>query len=376
MTAIALLLVAAPIVLFGYAYFAYPAILKAVAALRPVLPQGEPPREWPFISITVPAYNEEASIRATLENLLSADYPADRRQIVVISDASTDRTHEIVAEFAGRGVELLRLPQRRGKTVAENAAAAVVRGDLVINMDASVRILPHSLKALVRAFEDPAVGVASGRDLSIGAVAVEGNQGESGYVGYEMWVRALESKLDSIVGVSGCFYGIRRELYDARFPEHLSRDFASALVAKERGFRAVSVDEAVCLVPRTSSLRSEFRRKIRTMARGLATLWYKRHLMHPFRYRGFALMLISHKLCRWLFYLALPGALVGLVVLALHSRAAALLLAAVVIGTMLGVVGLRWPTGQRVPPVFALPGFILASNLAGVLAWVKALRRE
>jgi hypothetical protein len=130
------------------------------------------------------------------------------------------------------------------------------------------------------------------------------------------------------------------------------------------------------VVPRTTSLRSEYRRKIRTMARGLATLWYKRHLMNPVRYGGFALMLVSHKLCRWLFYLALPGALVGLVLLAPQSRLAALLLVAAAIGALLGAVGLRWPTGQRVPTIFAVPGFVLASNVAGFLAWVKALRQE
>ena len=112
------------------------------------------------------------------------------------------------------------------------------------------------------------------------------------------------------------------------------------------------------------------------MARGLETLWYKRHLMNPFRYGGFALMLISHKLCRWLFYLALPGALVGLLVLAPRSPIAAFLLAALVIGAVLGVVGLRWPKGRRVPAIFAFPGFVLASNVAGIVAWLKALQQE
>src|SRR5690606_39198192 len=123
---------------------------------------------------------------------------------------------------------------------------------------------------------------------SVGDLSAEGNQGESGYVGYEMRVRALETRLGSIVGASGSFFAMRREIHEPDFPEQLSRDFASALMAVERGFRAVSVEEAICLVPRTRSLRTEFRRKARTMARGLETLWYKRHLMNPLKHGAFA----------------------------------------------------------------------------------------
>jgi cellulose synthase/poly-beta-1,6-N-acetylglucosamine synthase-like glycosyltransferase len=376
MIGIALGLVAAPLICFGYAYVVYPAVLAVLSARRPRVAAWPDPPEWPMISITVPAYNEERSIAATLDALLAVDYPPERRQIVVVSDASTDRTDEIVASYADRGVELLRMPERRGKSAAESAVAAVCRGEILVNTDASIRIGSDSLKALVRVFQDPTIGVASGRDVSVGKEAVEGNSAESGYVGYEMWVRAMETRLGSIVGASGCFYGIRKHLHDTRFPEALSRDFACALIAHEHGYRAVSVDSAVALVPRTASLLAEFRRKIRTMARGIHTLWYKRHLLNPFRHGSFALMLFSHKLCRWLVYLLLPAALLGLALLSAHSRIAAALLVAGLAATLLGFVGLRWPTGRRVPPLFALPGFLLASNLAGILAWLRVLRGE
>src|SRR5437868_1711472 len=168
---------------------------------------------------------------------------------------------------------------------------------------------PNALKALVRPFADPTIGVASGRDVSIGTAARESSRGESQYVGYEMWLRALETRLGSIVGASGCFYGIRARIYESSFPEELSRDFASALMARAHGLRAVSVDEAICYVPRASALRSEFRRKVRTMARGLETLWRWRRMLNPVRYGSFAIMLLSHKLCRWLVYFFIPFSL-------------------------------------------------------------------
>ena len=223
LTIAGLVLLAVPLVLFAYAYLIYPLVLRFIAALRPAPPTLADPLDWPSISICLPAYNEERSIRDTLEALLRMDYPADRRQILVVSDASTDATDDIVREFAGRGVELLRLPARAGKTAAENAAAAHLRGEIVVNTDATIRIPPGSLKPLVRVFQDPTIGVASGRDVSVGRKDQEANRGESGYVGYEMWLRSLETRVGSIVGASGCFYAIRRPLVNALFPEALTR---------------------------------------------------------------------------------------------------------------------------------------------------------
>jgi cellulose synthase/poly-beta-1,6-N-acetylglucosamine synthase-like glycosyltransferase len=373
-------LTAAPVVLFAYAYIGYPALLRMLAAMSPAhrkvgAVNAPDPDTWPYLTITVPAYNEENRIAAALDGVLRLDYPEDRRQILVISDASTDRTDEIVTMFAERGVQLVRLPARRGKSAAENAAAAHAYGEIIVNIDASVIVPPHSLKALVRAFRDPGVGLASGRDVSV-AVNATSIGGESGYVGYEMRLRALETRIDSIVGASGCFYAIRRPLYDPTFPEDLSRDFGSALMVRRQGYRAVSADEALCLVPRSTGLRSELRRKVRTMARGLATLWHMRSLMNVRRYGTYAFMLISHKLVRWLVYLALPGILVGLTLLSLTLPMARPALALALLGIASGALALAWPNGRPLPRLLNAAGFALASALAGVLAWVKVMRRE
>ena len=376
MTDLAFALILVPIALFLYAYIGYPLILALAARWRrKPAPLGDP-AEWPRISITIPAYNEAAAIGATLDSLLALDYPADRRQILVVSDCSSDGTDAVVRGYADRGVELLRLPARRGKTAAENAALAHLRGEIVVNTDATIRILPASLKPLIRVFQDPTIGAASGRDVSVGDVRAELNKGESGYVGYEMWVRSLESRVGSIVGASGCFYAIRRAIVNPTFPEALSRDFASPLRARRLGYRTVSVDEAVCLVPRTTSLRTEYRRKIRTMARGLDTLWYERGLLNPFRYGSFALMLWSHKLCRWLVHPMLLGLLLGLALLSATSLPAAVAVLAIAFAMTLGVIGMKWPEGRTAPAPIAICGFALAVNAAAIRAWAKALRGE
>ena len=376
MTTVGLILIAIPLMLFVYAYLLYPAVLRLLAVFRPKALPPRDPAEWPTISISLPAYNEELSIRDTLEALLAIDYPADRRQIVVISDASTDRTDDIVREFAGRGVELLRLPARAGKTAAENAVAPHLRGDIVVNTDATIRIPPEALKPLIRVFQDSTIGVASGRDISVGRLDVEANRGESGYVGYEMWLRGLETRVGSIVGASGCFYAIRRPLVSAIFPEALSRDFASPLRARQHGYRTVSVDQAMCLVPRTTSLQAEYRRKIRTMARGLETLWFQRDLMNPLRYGSFAWMLVSHKLCRWLVHLTLPLALLGLAFLAPAYPAAAVLLVSAAVVLAVGWIVLTRFGDRKSPAPLGLAGFFVAVNVAALAAWWKAFRGE
>jgi cellulose synthase/poly-beta-1,6-N-acetylglucosamine synthase-like glycosyltransferase len=372
MSSVSVALAIAPLVIAVYAYGVYPLILLVIAAIRPARVAAKAGTSWPFVTITVPVYNGVSNIRATLERLLALDYPGDKLQILVISDASTDGTDDEVRLFAGRGVELLRLPKRIGKTAAENGALVAARGEIIVNVDATILVPRESLKPLIRAFDDPTIGVASGCDVSTGDARHAGTSAESSYTGYEMWLRALETRVGSIVGASGCFYGIRRSIHAKALPHDLSWDFASPLVAREHGYRSVSVPAALCIVPRTPAIRTEITRKVRTMARGISTLFYLRSLMNPFRYGGFSLMLISHKLLRWVPYLLAPIALVALGVLATESRVAQMVLAAVLLGLAVGVVGIR--RTSTVKPV-AVAGFLVAVSTAGLLAWWEAFRR-
>src|SRR6266516_6361113 len=147
---------AAPVVIALYAYVGYPAFLWSVTRLtRRSAKRAESEVSLPMVTVTLPVYNAARSIRATLEALNALEYPRERLQLLVLSDASTDGTDDVVREFSGRGVELLRAPERRGKTAAENAAVSVARGEIIVNVDATVRVPPASLKRLVAAFVDP-----------------------------------------------------------------------------------------------------------------------------------------------------------------------------------------------------------------------------
>lgn len=375
-TTAASLVVYAAIALFAYAYLAYPAVLWLLGRLRPRPVAGTEADDWPRVSITVPAYNEEEQIRGLVESLLALDYPADRLQILIVSDASSDRTDAIVAEYADRGVELLRMPKRGGKTRAENAAAEHLRGDIVVNSDASIRIRPGALKPLVAAFRDPAVGLASGRDVSVGADEEAANVGESGYVGYEMGVRDLETRVAGIIGASGCFYAIRPELHRLALPEALSRDFAAALHTIEHGYRAVSVPGAVCAVPRAPSLHREYRRKVRTITRGMETLWHKRALLNPLRHGVFAWMLWSHKVARWAVPWAAVAAFLALGVLAGTSPLARALFALGLVVLALAAAGWLLSERMALPRPLSVPAFLVAGNVAAMHGLVRALHGD
>jgi cellulose synthase/poly-beta-1,6-N-acetylglucosamine synthase-like glycosyltransferase len=374
---VAALLILLAICFLLYTYFLYPLLLWLISRLRPnEFPEPARREEWPAVSISVSAFNEEAQIGGLIESLLDLDYPRDRLQILIVSDGSDDRTDEIVRGFEDEGVELIRMPERGGKTKAEAAALGALRGELVVNMDASTRVPSGSLKELITPFSDPSVGLASGRDVSVALDGSRENLGESGYVGYEMAIRDLETRVSGIVGASGCFYAIRKDLHRVPLPDHLSRDFAAALHTRERGFRAVSAPRAVCFVPRTTSLRREFQRKTRTIARGMDTLAYKRNLLNPFHFGLFSWMLFSHKICRWLLPWFGLGALIGLGVLAFANALVLILFLAGLVFLLLG--GLGWVAGSEgeMPRVLALPGYLVLGNLAAVVALVRFLKRE
>ena len=376
MTVIAWWVLAAALAGALYPYLFYPVLLQLVGLLKKARPALAEPPEWPRISITIPAYNEEAVIARTLDRILETDYPAERRQVLVVSDCSSDRTDEIVRGYAGRGVELLRMPQRTGKTGAENAAQPLLHGDIVMNTDASVQLHPDALRHLAAAFTDPTVGLASSRDVSVASVGDSANVGEGEYVGYEMWVRRLETRVYGIVGASGSLYAIRASLHRTLVPEALSRDFAAALNARELGLRAVSIDQAICFVPRGASLHKEYRRKVRTMARGLETLWYKKHLLDPFRFGVFAWMLWSHKLMRWLVPWALAVGGLAVAVAAIESGVARVLFATGLVVLGLAAVGWMLPEDRGLPRLVAIPAYIVSSLMAGLHAWIKALSGE
>jgi cellulose synthase/poly-beta-1,6-N-acetylglucosamine synthase-like glycosyltransferase len=239
-----------------WTHAAYPAATAVAARIRRWRPAiGD---ELPTVAVVVAAFDEETVIARRLENLLALDYPRELLRVVVASDASTDRTDEIVESFADRGVCLVRCP-RGGKVAAQNRAVASSDAEILAFSDANATWAPDALRKLVRNFADPDVAYVCGR---LNLQSDDGRNKEGLYWRYELALRADESQIDSVTGGNGSIYAVRRSEYvevDPRFGHDLS--FPYLMV--QRGRRAVYDSEAHAYEKATPTNEDEYRRKVR-----------------------------------------------------------------------------------------------------------------
>ena len=279
-----------------YAYLGYPILLHLLRGLTANKAKGggeAPPEYVPSVSLLIPAHNEGATIESKIRNTLSLDYPREKLEIIVISDGSTDDTNTIVSGYGGEGVSFIELKSRGGKARALNSGLAAAKGEIIVFSDASILLEPMALRNIVCGFLDESIGCISGEDHILEA------GGEGLYGRYELYLRNLESAVYSIVGASGSFYAQRRTLCQS-FREGMAPDFLSVLNTVETGSRAITEPSAIGIMASSKRIGDEFRRKERTILRGITTLSHKRNLLNPFRYGIFSISLFSHKVMRWM----------------------------------------------------------------------------
>jgi glycosyltransferase involved in cell wall biosynthesis len=353
------------VALVSYTYFGYPSALMAMGLfrMRPVQAATISPR----VSFVIAARNEEARIAQKLKNTVEQDYPADALEIIVASDCSTDETDSIVRTY-GQRVRLVRAPERKGKEAAQRLALMQASGEILVFSDVATALAPNAVSTIVRNFADPTVGCVSSVDRFVdadGAVS-----GEGAYVRYEMLLRALESSVNTLIGLSGSFFAARRDVCQ-HWPVDRPSDFNTLLNAVSLGLRGVLDPQTAGYYRNISDERQELDRKVRTIARGIAVLAANRRMLNPFLYGLFSWQLASHKLGRWLVPFALIAAATSNAFLVTKSPlyAATFLLQGAFYTA--AVVGL-W-TGNR---FLRLPAFFVLSNVAVLIAWWRYIRGD
>lgn len=290
-----------------YVYGGYPALVLLLARLI-----GRDVRKIdlePSVTVVISAFNEERDIEHTIMNKLAQDYPPERLRVIVVSDGSTDRTDAIVrdlAERVGQRCELMRQEPRQGKTQALNLAVAHTSGDVLVFSDANSIYAPDTVRKLVRNFADPSVGYVTGKMVYTNPDGSGIGEGSDTYMRYENWLRSLESRLNSVVGVDGGIDAVRRELYVPMRSDQLP-DFVLPLSVVEQGKRVVYESDAILFEPALSVAADEFRMRIRVSLRSLWALYDKRSLLNPFRHPIFAWQLLSHKVLRYGVFIPLVG---------------------------------------------------------------------
>lgn len=196
-----------------YTYIGYPFVLWILSFFKRKTPNVPLLNYQPKVSLLISAYNEEWIIRDKVINALSLEYPKDKLEIIVVSDASEDNTDKYVREFSTNGVRVIRQEERRGKTAALNLAVPETKGEIIIFSDANSFYDKKSISKLVSHFADPNIGLVSGSTKYFSAQGDRIMESANLYTRLERVTKRLESRLGSCVGADGAIFAIRKELY-------------------------------------------------------------------------------------------------------------------------------------------------------------------
>lgn len=352
-----------------YTYAGYPCWLWIRRQFRPMpVLRGA---ITPPVSVVVIVRNEAATIEAKLRNLSSLDYPHHLRQIIVVSDGSTDATNRILQEYQkSDGVKVVNVTESKGKAAGLNQAIANASGEMIMFTDARQKFEPAALRLLMENFGDPRVGCASGELVLGDAASGESSQGMGLYWRVEKLVRELESASGSVVGATGAIYAVRRELLEQVPAGTILDDVLIPMNVVKRGGRVVFDPRARAWDSPDLGAEREFARKVRTLTGNYQLLQLAPWLLSPVNPLRFEF--VSHKLLR----LAVPFALVVILVTSLLLpqpvyRAAFLIQLGFYGLSLLKLAGLgRGPLARAADAAFTF----VVLNTAAVFAFANFIR--
>lgn len=358
------------IALLFYVYIGYPLLLAVISTF---FRRSRPNVGYtPFISVLISAYNEEASINRKIEQTLALEYPADKLEIVVVSDGSTDRTEEIVAAVQDSRVRLLKMPRRGGKTRAQNEGVKHCHGEVIVFSDATAAYHPKSLLYLGANYADPGVGAVSGRykyfdpedssPTGLGSVA---------FWNYENLIKLFQSRISTLTGCSGCIYSVRRTAYVPLWPDACS-DLVEPLCVVRNGYRVAFEDRALAYEETTKNSSQEFKMRVRVGTRGMRGLLSVPELLQPWRHPWTAFQLFSHKVLRWAVPILLIFVFAGSAA-NLHSPAFRLAFILQALFYAFVLLSLVYPVHRRWR-LLGLPLFFCTLNTAALISMIEVFR--
>lgn len=354
----------------SYTYVIYPALLLLI---RRRSDDGRSLSTLPTVSVIIPFHNEERWATGKIENTLSWKYPADRLQIIAISDGSTDQTARLLDQYQNR-VTVIAYPSRKGKPTALNLGAARATGDILIFTDANVFPQLDAVEALVQRYADGSVGGVCG-NVTLQAEGSLEPLGEGLYMQYERWLYEAESRALTLVGADGALFSVRRALFAQLPTDTITDDFAIALGVISQNRRIVYESAAGGIELVVPDVRAEFRRKIRMIAGGYQTLWRYRRQLNLLTRPTVAWQLLSHKLLRWL----VPAFLLAALASAFAARQNSMMAFALAIQIIfygLALCGWVSQSLRRWMPVYVAYYFCAVNMAAAIGLWRYLLGRQ
>lgn len=355
----------------SYIYFGYPGLLLVLSKFR-----SKPVREGdvtPRMTFVIPAYNEEKTIAAKIENTLSLDYPGDKIEIVVASNGSTDRTNKIVSQWNDPRVRLVAL-ERPGKMQALNEGVRAATGEVLVFTDADFLLDSHSLRLMARKFADPEVGgVCGARNTSMHRGGDSTGEGEGLYHRWDKWQKVRESEIGSVFAADGLLYAIRRQLYVPIDDPNQSDDQAISMRVVLQGYRLLFEPKATAWENAPVNAESEFKRKVRITQHSVASLL---KLGRPLYTSGwYSVELLSHKLVRHMVAFFLIPLFIANAFIARRSRFYKMTMIGQIVFYALAAVGAllrNKPAGKAKP--FYIPYYFTFVNTTAFLGLLTMLR--
>ena len=324
----------------------------------------------PTVSVLIAAYNEAECIGQRIENLLAQDYPADKLEILVGSDASSDETDAIVHRYAARGVKLSR-GERAGKAGVITRLLGLAKGEVLVMTDANTDFERDAIKRLVQPLREPGVGLVCGRlrlHPPMGAPMAEG-----AYWKLESLLKLYESRRGCVMGANGGIYAVRKELFPPLPAGTVVDDFVAALRVLAAGSEVRYEPEAVAHEEAAPDHSGEYRRRVRIAAGCFRALSQYRELLSP-RHGFTAFALWSHKVLRWFVPHAMVVALVANLFLAPGSRFFALALLGQCVAYGLAALGLLGLTPRKTRGISDAAAHFVEMNAALLVGFVKYSR--
>jgi cellulose synthase/poly-beta-1,6-N-acetylglucosamine synthase-like glycosyltransferase len=294
-------------------YAVYPIIVTLLARGKKENSEVFDVNDLPAVSVIIAAYNEEASIRQKIESTVNCNYPADKLEILVGSDASNDRTVNILKELAEKHpcIRVFDFQQRRGKPSVVNDLVANARYDILIMTDAKVFFREDAIFELVKHLKNPEIGIVGAnivcKKQSVDGISVQ----EYAFMSREIKLKYYEGLTwGKTIGVYGACYAIKKEQYTVVPPHFSVDDFYITLRALINGSKAIMNLNAVCFENVPNEIGIEFKRKVRISAGNFINLVALSQIfMRPFSSLFFAYF--SHKVLRWFGPILLIAALIS-----------------------------------------------------------------
>ena len=255
--------------------------------------------DLPTVSLLISAFNEEGVIERKIQNILEIDYPKEKLEVLIGDDGSADRTAEIVARYADKGITLVKAPKNAGKAAMLNRLQKIAKGEILVFCDANTMFFPNVVRKLVAPFEDRKIGCVCGHLILSDKSGSMLGQGESSYWDLESEIKKFEGILDRLIGGNGALYAIRRSLYtELPVKKSVMDDFFITTKILQKGYFCTFVASAIGTEQTSKESSGEFRRKVRIGRANFNYLWSYLPLLNPFR-PLLAYLFFSHKILRW-----------------------------------------------------------------------------